>query len=177
MSQHNSDLKSSPDSCPCCSGKTYIDCCERYLSGNAFPSSAVELMRSRYTAYTKGYIDYIFATMRDSALKNSDREASLQWSKTSKWLGLEVFDHEQISEDEATVVFRAHFQQNTAKQEVNEKAVFKKYDNKWYYVGNIPIDIDRQIITPATSNKVGRNEPCPCGSGKKYKKCCVSVIN
>jgi preprotein translocase subunit SecA len=24
----------------------------------------------------------------------------------------------------------------------------------------------------AVSNKVGRNDPCPCGSGKKYKKCC-----
>ena len=23
------------------------------------------------------------------------------------------------------------------------------------------------------SNGIGRNEPCPCGSGKKYKKCCV----
>lgn len=27
-------------------------------------------------------------------------------------------------------------------------------------------------LTPSTSKKVGRNEPCPCGSGKKYKKCC-----
>ena len=27
---------------------------------------------------------------------------------------------------------------------------------------------DRQAV----STKVGRNEPCPCGSGKKYKKCC-----
>ncbi len=26
---------------------------------------------------------------------------------------------------------------------------------------------------PAKSQKIGRNEPCPCGSGKKYKKCCV----
>ncbi len=26
--------------------------------------------------------------------------------------------------------------------------------------------------TPVTVNKIGRNEPCPCGSGKKYKKCC-----
>ena len=24
----------------------------------------------------------------------------------------------------------------------------------------------------ATAPEVGRNEPCPCGSGKKYKKCC-----
>ncbi|MGA2894605.1 MAG: SEC-C metal-binding domain-containing protein, partial [Xanthobacteraceae bacterium] len=23
-----------------------------------------------------------------------------------------------------------------------------------------------------SANKVGRNDPCPCGSGKKYKKCC-----
>jgi uncharacterized protein len=27
---------------------------------------------------------------------------------------------------------------------------------------------------PVRSDKVGRNEPCPCGSGKKYKKCCAS---
>jgi tetratricopeptide (TPR) repeat protein len=26
--------------------------------------------------------------------------------------------------------------------------------------------------TPATSHKIGRNDPCPCGSGKKFKKCC-----
>ncbi len=28
-------------------------------------------------------------------------------------------------------------------------------------------------IQQAVSNKIGRNEPCPCGSGKKYKKCCI----
>jgi len=22
--------------------------------------------------------------------------------------------------------------------------------------------------------KIGRNDPCPCGSGKKYKKCCLA---
>jgi len=31
-------------------------------------------------------------------------------------------------------------------------------------------EFNRQRI--AVSNKVGRNDPCPCGSGKKYKKCC-----
>ncbi|MSP00047.1 MAG: hypothetical protein EXR07_03195 [Acetobacteraceae bacterium] len=24
-----------------------------------------------------------------------------------------------------------------------------------------------------SASKIGRNEPCPCGSGKKYKKCCL----
>ncbi|MFT8481225.1 UPF0149 family protein [Gluconobacter oxydans] len=32
--------------------------------------------------------------------------------------------------------------------------------------------MDQFSNVPAMSTKVGRNEPCPCGSGKKYKKCC-----
>ena len=34
--------------------------------------------------------------------------------------------------------------------------------------------MDRQVInTITTENKIGRNDPCFCGSGKKYKKCCL----
>lgn len=32
--------------------------------------------------------------------------------------------------------------------------------------------LENDIHRPAQSTKVGRNDPCPCGSGKKYKKCC-----
>ena len=28
----------------------------------------------------------------------------------------------------------------------------------------------------ARSTKIGRNDPCPCGSGKKYKKCCDGTV-
>jgi uncharacterized protein YecA (UPF0149 family) len=34
-----------------------------------------------------------------------------------------------------------------------------------------PIFLD--VTEPIMSFKIGRNEPCPCGSGKKYKKCCI----
>ena len=37
---------------------------------------------------------------------------------------------------------------------------------------NRPGKVDKQITVKRSSNKVGRNDPCPCGSGKKYKKCC-----
>lgn len=33
--------------------------------------------------------------------------------------------------------------------------------------------IERAKHEPVTVVKIGRNEPCPCGSGKKYKKCCL----
>jgi len=44
------------------------------------------------------------------------------------------------------------------------------------------IDIPRRKITGRivpvrTSPKIGRNDPCPCGSGKKYKKCCINKTN
>ncbi|MCK4891323.1 MAG: SEC-C domain-containing protein [Candidatus Pacebacteria bacterium] len=29
------------------------------------------------------------------------------------------------------------------------------------------------VSSPETVKKIGRNDPCPCGSGKKYKKCCM----
>ena len=30
-----------------------------------------------------------------------------------------------------------------------------------------------RLVPPGTGPKVGRNDPCPCGSGKKFKKCCL----
>jgi uncharacterized protein YecA (UPF0149 family) len=37
-------------------------------------------------------------------------------------------------------------------------------------------ELDRQQPRQRTQPKAGRNDPCPCGSGRKYKKCCgVSV--
>jgi uncharacterized protein len=30
-------------------------------------------------------------------------------------------------------------------------------------------------VQPIQSHKIGRNEPCPCGSGKKFKKCCIGI--
>jgi len=33
------------------------------------------------------------------------------------------------------------------------------------------------LSKPLKTKKIGRNDPCPCGSGKKYKKCCGSVVN
>ena len=67
------------------------------------------------------------------------------------------------------------------KKRVKElEAVFEK--NGWKYTIELepdkPEDITNLEIllnprkTKIAEKKVGRNEPCPCGSGKKYKKCC-----
>ena len=54
-------------------------------------------------------------------------------------------------------------------QSLREDAFFRREDGRWYYVdGNVHGQDPYRRETP----KIGRNEPCPCGSGKKYKKCC-----
>ncbi|WP_019243558.1 MULTISPECIES: Rho termination factor N-terminal domain-containing protein [Bacillus] len=51
------------------------------------------------------------------------------------------------------------------------------YTRLWILKGYTPNELSpaqEKNTTPVTSEKIGRNEPCPCNSGKKYKKCCGS---
>ena len=50
-----------------------------------------------------------------------------------------------------------------------ERSLFKKKENTWYFYNAASLDpVKRE------GPKVGRNDPCPCGSGKKFKKCCLN---
>ena len=73
-------------------------------------------------------------------------------------------------EDQQGVVeFIATFKEKGVTRRHHEKSRFEKQDGRWYFV-------DGELVLAKTQvnegPKVGRNDPCPCGSGKKYKKCC-----
>ena len=157
--------------CPCGSGKEYADCCERYISGAAPAPTAEALMRSRYTAYAVHAIDYIVSTCVKKSEGDIDIKSTKAWSEKSKWLGLKIVAVEQGGADdtEGTVEFEANYEQNGLRDVYHEKAAFKKQDGVWLYDEGI---IEAKTIVRG-SPKVGRNEKCPCGSGKKYKYCCA----
>ncbi|MEW8683176.1 MAG: YchJ family metal-binding protein, partial [Candidatus Thiodiazotropha endolucinida] len=71
--------------------------------------------------------------------------------------------------EEASVEFIATYKEGGMVRPHHEISRFLKQDGVWYFV-------DGQLVAPKTEKrhqpKVGRNDPCPCGSGKKYKKCC-----
>ena len=97
-----------------------------------------------------------------------------QWMLSSddiRWLGLEVRETERGGPDDEDgfVSFSAKYQLGNQVHYLNERSYFKKLDGRWLYV-----DGETKFTSAAVSQKVGRNEPCPCGSGKKYKKCCGS---
>lgn len=156
------------NTCPCCSSKTYSACCERFISGKELPQTPEELMRSRYTAYSKINVDYIRQTMKSPAADQFDAEEARQWAKAVTWEKLEIIQtsHEQ---NKGFVEFIAYFSQQLQKQYLHECSEFHFDDGRWYYVDG---KISDNKSSPRSVIKIGRNVACSCGSGKKYKKCC-----
>ncbi len=127
-------------------------------------------MRSRYSAFATGNVDYLSKTLSTGARSDFDAAEAQSTADNAKWLGLEVRGTSGGSEKDetGTVEFVALFSLNGQRHVHHELAAFEREDGRWVYTtGQInPKEAPRQTV------KVGRNEPCPCGSGKKYKKCC-----
>jgi SEC-C motif-containing protein len=155
--------------CPCGSGLPYEECCGPYIKGEKYPPTAEALMRSRYTAYAVHAVDYIIDTCISDGKTDIDRRETQSWSEQSTWLGLKIVDVEKGGADDAegTVEFEAAYERNGLKDLHRERGRFKKRDGRWMYEDGAvaPVTVVR------SGPKVGRNDPCPCGSGKKYKHC------
>ena len=162
-------------SCPCGVGKTYESCCEPIIKGQA-AKTAEALMRARYTAYTKHEIDFVMDSLHPAARKDADRNSTEAWSKNAEWHGLEVIESTAGDEndDSGEVEFVARFSIKGVQQRHHERAQFKKHDGAWMFY-------DGEQIHPGPAEgphiKLGRNDKCPCDSGKKYKKCCSLTFN
>ncbi len=156
--------------CPCGSGKEHIDCCEPYISGKKPAPTAEALMRARYSAYVEKSLPYLNESLAPEALKDHDEESVKAWAEKAEWLGLEVHDTWAggEGEEEGIVEFSAKYAIDGEECTHRERSYFRKIDDNWRYV-------EGQMVSGPPikkEKKIGRNEPCPCGSGKKYKKCC-----
>ena len=83
------------ESCPCGSGQPYGDCCEPLISGVRLATTPEQLMRSRYSAYVKTAIDYLYETTHPAHRTGYDHEGTRQWAESAQWLGLEVVRSEE----------------------------------------------------------------------------------
>lgn len=160
----------STEICPCGSSKNYNECCELIHNDVSNARTAESLMRARYSAFVKKKIDFIINTHLDEGQETS-RESVEAWASNSKWLGLEVVNTEkgQESDETGTVEFIANYKSEGQNVQHHELAEFKKINGRWIYSDGKVINQGPYV---RENPKVGRNEPCPCNSGKKYKKCC-----
>ena len=155
--------------CICGSGLGKDTCCARWIAGTPAPT-AEALMRSRYTAYTQGALAYIESTCAPEALAEFDRLDAERFIEKTKWDGLEILRVVDGGPDDETgvVEFRFRCTHDGVPFDQHEISSFVKKDGVWFYV-NSEVN-PRQA--PLRVVHTGRNDPCPCGSNKKYKKCC-----
>src|SRR5262245_1127525 len=157
--------------CPCCSGKAYDACCEPVIRGVRAARTAEELMRSRYSAYARGEIDWIVDSQVAEGRQFTDRRATEEWSRKSVWKGLEIVETKDggPDDDEGFVEFKARYELGGEDVTHHEIATFRKEDGRWRFVDGLEI---KPRPYKRMAPKLGPNDPCTCGSGRKFKKCC-----
>ena len=148
--------------CFCGSQQLYADCCESFHLKTKQPQTPEQLMRARYSAYAVKNAAFV----RESYAKEKQAENSLSeikdFATSCRFINLTVLDS-GYNDETGFVKFKAHYFYQDLYCELAEHSKFIKEDEQWRYLDG--------EITPVADIKVKRNDTCPCGSNKKYKKC------
>jgi SEC-C motif-containing protein len=169
--------------CPCGSNLDLSNCCEPFLKGISKPETAEKLMRSRYTAFTMGDVEYLKNTLAAESRHDFDFGATKKWAQEAKWKGLKILECKMgdVDDKKGSVEFIATYEMEGKALDHHEVSQFRKVDGQWYFIegdahthpeGQGHLHHQKPETVVRESPKIGRNDPCICGSGKKYKKCC-----
>ena len=123
--------------CICKSGKSYKNCCEPFHKGEKKPKTALELMRSRYSAYANSLADYIIeTTSEDNPTYMPDKEHwktdILDFCQKTTFIDLQIISAKEENKT-AEVTFQAFLSQGGKDFSFVEKSLFEKVDGKWLY--------------------------------------------
>jgi SEC-C motif-containing protein len=148
--------------CLCGSMLAEESCCLPILRDHRRAESALALMRSRYTAFALQHEAHILASWHPTSRPQNLRFEDFPVT----WIGLEIHQTEQGEKDDerGTVEFTSTYVDNGHLCRLREKSSFVHEKGLWFYLSG-----DCQV----TRNSPPRNTPCPCGSGKKFKRCCL----
>ncbi|KQX06683.1 MULTISPECIES: YchJ family protein [unclassified Leifsonia] len=117
--------------CPCLSGDTYGSCCGRFHSGAALAPTAVQLMRSRYSAYVAGDVAYLLRTWHPST-----RPEQLELDPSVRWFRLEIAETTAGGpfDTTGTVEFTARSKHDGVAHAQHENSAFVREQGAWLYV-------------------------------------------
>ena len=175
--------------CPCGSTLSYADCCAPLHVGQKFADTAAQLMRARYAAFVLQHVEYIVATTAPFQQPLLNTQAISDWAQQTDWAGLEVINHlAKLGKRHAQVEFKAYFYLPNASAVHSAGLDLGALDNKGLdskgahhelstFV-NIPTHGTSRwyFLDPTVVMSVTQKQPCPCGSGEKYKRCCGQFL-
>jgi len=142
--------------CICGNDLEFSECCEPIIKKEKQAKTPEELMRSRYSAYVLANGEYLVYSSAKENHYADDIALIEEFSNSVEWLRLDVLHVKDNS-----VEFKAYYRDNEGIKILHEKSNFIQEEGQWKYA-------DGTLY----NSKVERNISCPCGSGKKYKKCC-----
>ncbi|WP_371372546.1 YchJ family protein [Thalassotalea aquiviva] len=152
--------------CPCGSELTYNQCCAPIINQENVAQTAEQLMRSRYSAYHQKQSQYIADTYALAQQKHNPLAEIDAWVQQTTWLKLTIIDTDYSDPIQHYVEFCARYICDQQVMEFQEKSRFIQEQGQWRY-------IDGDITRQDQLDTLTRNSPCPCASGKKYKRCCI----
>ena len=160
------------DKCPCGSEFTYDECCGPLIKGERAAVTAEQLMRSRYSAYARKEIGYLLTSLHPDHRSDFDEKSTRAWAESAEWHNFEVLKTfgGGPEDDEGRIEFVASYTEKGIKKEHRELSSFRKKEGTWYFEKGEAVP-PKQVVR--STPKTGRNDPCPCGSGTKFKKCCA----
>lgn len=125
--------------CSCGSDNLYGVCCAVAHENIELVTTASQLMRSRYTAYVLGDIEYLMKSHHSSTCPIKEKEEILKWAKSVKWLKLEILNTTkgEVSDMEGSVEFKAYFEENGVAEVIHENSKFNRENNHWVYLGEL----------------------------------------
>ena len=162
-------MSESVQHCVCGSDKPSAACCDRFLSGSAVPETAEQLMRSRYVAFCNHHWTYLAQTCHPDHPQAQLDPNGAGVNKELRWVSLQILATERgaTHDTEGYVDFIARYHIAGVAHAMREKSHFMKYLDRWCYVGGKSLALPKN-----NASKISRNDLCPCGSGKKFKRCC-----
>ncbi|MGP4789382.1 YchJ family protein [Psychrobacter sp. 1Y11] len=158
----------------------YSDCCQPYHDSLLDDSSdkldsikaetAERLMRTRYSAFVLVKPEYIVKTTVPAQQSLLDVAAIEEWARQTPWAGLEIVRHTpKLGKRHAQVEFKAYFDTPDGQQAHHERSTFVKVkeesnNERWCF------------LDPTVAMTVSQKQPCICGSGEKFKRCCGGYL-
>lgn len=118
-------------------------------------------MRSRYAAFSRGEVDYLIETWHPATRGGLDRPSLEESCRATRWVGLTIL--EVVAGGPADETGVVEFEARYATGVLHERSRFSRVDGAWRYLDGAASE---------RRAKQGRNDPCACGSGKKFKRCC-----
>jgi Uncharacterized protein conserved in bacteria len=155
--------------CPCGSGKPYTNCCEPFIKKTQKPDTAEQLMRSRFSAFCLKKYPYLVDTHHPSLREANELNHLEKSNNKTHWVKLTIHQTAQGDKKDrhGQVKFSAFFNDHDQFFVLHETSRFIQENGQWFY-------LDGNASIKNAEYQLKRNDPCWCGSGKKFKHCHLS---